>query len=60
MGLAEVEAFLTHPAKDENVSSSTQNQALNALLFLHRNVLTLMLTIEDQRRYVTHWIDSRF
>jgi site-specific recombinase XerD len=39
MGSAEAEAFLTHLAKDENVSSSTQNQALNALLFLYRNVL---------------------
>jgi hypothetical protein len=28
MGAAEVEAFLTHLAKDENVSASTQNQAL--------------------------------
>ena len=39
MGAAEIEAFLTHLAKDENVSSSTQNQALNALLFLYHDVL---------------------
>jgi hypothetical protein len=39
MGAEEVEAFLTHLAKAGNVSSSTQNQALNALLFLYRNVL---------------------
>jgi hypothetical protein len=34
MGAAQVEAFLTHLAVDGNVSSSTQNQALSALLFL--------------------------
>jgi integron integrase len=43
MGTAEIEAFLTHLAKDENVSASTQNQALNALLFLYRNVLQIDL-----------------
>lgn len=39
MGEAEVEAFLTHLAVDGNVSASTQNQALSALLFLYRHVL---------------------
>lgn len=41
MGAGEIEAFLTHLAKEGNVSSSTQNQALNALLFLYRNVLQI-------------------
>ena len=45
MGATEIEAFLTHLAKDENVSSSTQNQALNALLFLYRNVLQINLPV---------------
>lgn len=45
MGAAEIEAFLTHLAKDENVSASTQNQALNALLFLYRNVLQMDIAI---------------
>lgn len=45
MGAVEVEAFLIHLAKDENVSASTQNQALNALLFLYRNVLQKDLAI---------------
>jgi len=48
MGAAEVEAFLTHLAKEGNVSSSTQNQALNALLFLYRNVLHIDLPIPIQ------------
>jgi len=39
MGAPEVEAFLTHLAVNENVASSTQNQALSALLFLYREVL---------------------
>jgi integron integrase len=39
MGVAEVQAFLTHLAVTENVAASTQNQALSALLFLYRYVL---------------------
>ena len=34
MGKAEIEAFLTHLAVQGQVSASTQNQALSALLFL--------------------------
>ena len=43
MGAAEVEAFLTHLAVEGNVSASTQNQALFALLFLYREVLAVDL-----------------
>lgn len=39
LGAAEVERFLTHLAVDRRVSASTQNQALNALLFLYQSVL---------------------
>ncbi len=39
MGYAEIEAFLTSLAVDGQVSASTQNQALSALLFLYRYVL---------------------
>lgn len=39
MAEPEVNAFLTHLAVDQKVSSSTQNQALSALLFLYRHVL---------------------
>lgn len=41
MGNAEIEAFLTHLAVEGQVSASTQNQALSALLFLYREVLKL-------------------
>lgn len=39
MAEAEINAFLTHLAVDRNVSASTQNQALSALLFLYRKIL---------------------
>jgi len=39
MGEREVVAFLTHLAVERHVSSSTQGQALAALLFLYRHVL---------------------
>jgi integron integrase len=40
MGKEEVEQFLTSLAVDQHVSAATQNQALHALLFLYRAVLT--------------------
>jgi integron integrase len=39
MGEREINAFLSHLAIDGGVASSTQNQALAALLFLYRHVL---------------------
>jgi integron integrase len=39
LGPVHVEAFLTHLAVKHKVASSTQSQALNALLFLYRRVL---------------------
>jgi integrase len=39
MGAEEVRAFLSHLAVNEGVSASTQNQALNALVFLYGRVL---------------------
>lgn len=47
MGKSEVEAFLSHLAVDRHVSASTQNQALNALLFLYREVLEIDLPWMD-------------
>ncbi len=43
MGASEVEAFLSNLAVNENVSPSTQNQALSAILFLYRHVLEIEL-----------------
>ncbi len=41
MGDVEITAFLSHLATARNVSASTQNQALNALVFLYRKVLDI-------------------
>ena len=43
LGGEEVEAFLTNLASRGNVSASTQNQALSALLFLYRDFLKVDL-----------------
>src|SRR6266446_3299187 len=43
MGAAEVEQFLTHLAVGQRVSASTQNQALNGLLFFYGQVLDMDL-----------------
>lgn len=43
MGEAEISAFLTHLAVSKNVTASTQNQALSALLFLYKQVLGVKL-----------------
>lgn len=39
MGAGELERFLTWLAVDQKVSASTQNQALNAIVFLYNHVL---------------------
>ncbi len=43
MGKIEIEAYLTHLAVNRRVSPSTQNQALQAILFLYKNVLEMDL-----------------
>jgi len=39
MGAPEINAFLTHLAVHDNVSASTQNQALSSVVFLYRHVI---------------------
>ena len=43
MGAREVEAFLSHLAKDRGVSGATQNQAKASILFLYKHVLRIEL-----------------
>ncbi|MEB3189913.1 MAG: integron integrase [Snowella sp.] len=43
MAEAEIKSFLSHLAVDKNVAAATQNQALNAILFLYREVLKIEL-----------------
>ncbi len=51
MGAQEVRAFLTMLATERNVSVSTHNQALSALLSLYRHVLGVALPwLEDLKR----------
>jgi integron integrase len=45
LGEPAVRAFLTHLARDRQVSASTQNQALAALLFLYRHVLEAPIAV---------------
>lgn len=48
MGADEVQRFLSYLAMERNVSSSTQNQAKSALLFLYRDVLHIELPWLDE------------
>jgi integron integrase len=50
MGTAEIEEFLTDLAVSGHVSASTQNQALNALVFLYSQVLEIELDRLDAVR----------
>ncbi len=43
MGAVEVQAYLSHLASERNVAKATQNQALNAIVFLYREVLNVEL-----------------
>jgi site-specific recombinase XerD len=43
LGKLEVDAFLSHLAVNRTVSPATQHQALQAILFLYRNVLEIEL-----------------
>ncbi|MGC8857208.1 MAG: integron integrase, partial [Anaerolineae bacterium] len=45
MGVAEIQAFITHLAVEKNVAASTQNQALSAILFLYRHVLQMDMDV---------------
>src|SRR6516164_4483090 len=47
LGSRAVTPFLTYLAAERNVSVSTQNQALNALLFLYREVLSMPMLVGD-------------
>ena len=55
LGAPEVEAFLTHLAVQRHVSASTHKQALCAILFLYREVLTAdMPWLDNLGRPQTH------
>ena len=43
MGKKEIEAFLSHLAVQQNVAAATQRQALNAIIFLYKKVLDILV-----------------
>lgn len=43
LGAKDIEAFLSHLATEDKVTASTQRQALNAIVFLYKNVLDIHL-----------------
>ena len=43
MGTEEINDFITYLVNQKNVSASTQNQAISAILFLYRHVLKIQL-----------------
>jgi integron integrase len=59
LGAEQVEAYLTHLAVKKNVSASTQNQALAALLFLYRDVLEKDIDgVDALRAKGTKWLPT--
>ncbi len=50
MGAPQIEAYLTFLAVKKQVSASTQNQALSAILFLYKHVLKKDITLIDAVR----------
>ena len=48
LGARDIEQFLSYLAVERKVSASTQRQALNALIFLYRDVLDMPLTDKIQ------------
>ncbi len=54
LGAPEIEQFLTHLAVDRKVGAATQNQALQALLFLYRHVLEVQLPWLDNITRASH------
>ncbi len=48
MGAEEVTAYLSHLATERDCAAATQNQALNAILFLYRHVLEIDLPWLDE------------
>ena len=50
MGKPEIEKFLSHLAINRNVAASTQNQALNAIMFLYKKVLDMPMDFDIHAR----------
>lgn len=53
MGKNEIQTFINYLAVEQNVSSSTQNQALQAILYLYKNILNKNVEWLDDIKYAT-------
>jgi integron integrase len=53
MGKDEIQKFINHLAVEQNVSSSTQNQALQAILYLYKNILNNNVGWLDDIKHAT-------
>jgi len=53
MGKDEIQKFINHLAVEKHVSSSTQNQALQAILYLYKNILTKDIGWLDDIKHAT-------
>ena len=53
MGKDEIQKFINHLAVEQNVSSSTQNQALQAILYLYKNILNKNVGWLDDIKHAT-------
>jgi len=52
LGADEIKNFISYLANEKQVASSTQNQALNAILYLYKNVLKKEIKFVDGLSYV--------
>ncbi|WP_281183017.1 site-specific integrase [Billgrantia gudaonensis] len=59
MGGPEVRAFLEHLAIQRHVAAATQNQALNAIVFLYRHVLESTCWAKALPAYAARWAEAR-
>ncbi len=53
MGKDEIQKFINHLAVEQHVSSSTQNQALQAILYLYKNILNKNVGWLDDIKHAT-------
>lgn len=51
MGKEEIQQFINHLAVEKHVSSSTQNQALQAILYLYKNILNKEVSWLDEIKH---------
>lgn len=51
MGAEEIKKFISFLANEKHVSSSTQNQALNAILYLYKNIIKKEINFVDGLTY---------